>query len=305
MRPRETRRAEQFDSALKTFDSDVRRLPGIAETATRQAFLEQLVESVRRVDFIGAISRRSVSMLRADPTSSIFDPIRAARLHQQAGRIDEACWLVFLSVHFGKNRRTGWVLARDVYGGLGCDTWDWERTSSNPSTFRSWLANSQTRLKQTGHFGNHRKYQSLDAYKPVGTGAAIESYVRWIKPPRTHAMLFDEARRQAGANRRMMFDWLYRSMGSVVSFGRTGRFDYLTMLGKLELAPIEPGSTYMTGATGPLDGARLLFGKKPAVGQLDNWLVQLGDHLGVSMQVIEDALCNWQKSPDAFEGFRG
>ena len=34
----------------------------------------------------------------------------------------------------------------------------------------------------------------------------------------------------------------------------------LTMVGKLQLANIEPGSTYMNGATGPLDGGRLLFG---------------------------------------------
>ena len=83
----------------------------------------------------------------------------------------------------------------------------------------------------------------------------------------------------------------------------------LTMIGKLDLAPIEPGSTYMEGATGPLKGARLLFfGTKDAdIGRatLDQLAIQLESKIGVGMQVIEDALCNWQKSPSKFKRFRG
>jgi hypothetical protein len=34
-------------------------------------------------------------------------------------------------------------------------------------------------------------------------------------------------------------------------------------------------------------------------------VVKLGDALGVGMQVMEDSLCNWQKSPEAYVPFRG
>ena len=99
-------------------------------------------------------------------------------------------------------------------------------------------------------------------------------------------------------------------MRSVGSFGRTARFDYLNMIAKLDLAKIEPGSTYMTGATGPLKGARLLFGAPGAKAkptQLNAWLIELDASLGLEMglQVLEDALCNWQKSPARFKPFRG
>ena len=80
------------------------------------------------------------------------------------------------------------------------------------------------------------------------------------------------------------------------------------MVGKLDLAPIEPGSTYMPGATGPLTGARLLFGKpKATAAALDGQLVLLNAYLKLrfGMQVLEDALCNWQKSPAKFVPFRG
>lgn len=87
------------------------------------------------------------------------------------------------------------------------------------------------------------------------------------------------------------------------------KFDYLAMLGKLGLADIEPTSTYVRESTGPLLGARLLFRgdreNKADDKQLDGWLVELGGDLGVGQQVIEDAICNWQKSPAKFLAFRG
>jgi hypothetical protein len=92
---------------------------------------------------------------------------------------------------------------------------------------------------------------------------------------------------------------------NVLRFGRLARFDYLAMLGKLGLAGIKPGSTYLNGATGPLRGARLLFGVTANHSVLDGWLGELDEELQVGMQVMEDALCNWQKSPSVFEPFRG
>ena len=94
-----------------------------------------------------------------------------------------------------------------------------------------------------------------------------------------------------------------------MGFGRLGKFDFLTMLGKLGVAPIEPGSAYLVGATGPLQGARLLFANDPKakVGprELDARLTKLDSYLSVGMQVLEDSLCNWQKSPRRFVSFRG
>lgn len=314
MRPKDRRRARRLDARLRAFARH-RPLPGIRPPAHRTAFLEQLVESLRRIEYITLIRRRPVSALRADPSSDLFDPLKAAVLRQSQGQIDEAFWLVFISVYFGKNRRTGWRLARDVYGGLGSGVWDWARISRSPGTFRQWLAAHQATLRGADgvarHFGNHRKYETLDASSAKGPAAAFESYVKWVAPPRTHQLLIQDALRQAGGNPRQAFDRLYRSM-AVASFGRTAEFDYLTMIGKLGLAPIEPGATYMHGATGPLSGARLLFGgrkKAPlAPSDLEAWLLQLDArlHLGThGMQVLEDALCNWQKSPRIFVPFRG
>ena len=126
MRPRDRREAQRLETALDEFHRNEQSLPGIQSAARRQALIEQVLESIRRVKYVGVVAQRDISPLRADPTSELFDPIKAALIHQRQGRIDEAFWLVFLSVHFGRHGRSGWRLARDVYGRLGGPVWsDW------------------------------------------------------------------------------------------------------------------------------------------------------------------------------------
>lgn len=313
MNVNDVKRAQRLDVSLRAYEVARRKLVGIQNAVNRATFVGQLVESIRRIEYVLLISTRPPSRLRTDPLSDQFDPLKAAIWHRQQGDIDEAFWLVFLSVHFGRHGRDGWRLCRDAYAGPRLSpTWTWSYTTSNLSSVRTWLASQTAAWKTDGvprRFGNHRKYQSLDAWAKNGTGAALESYVEWVGRHKNHQGLIEDAQSQVGTAPREMFDCLYNSMNAVASFGRTAKFDYLTMVGKLGLASIEPGSTYMNGATGPLSGAKLLFVGdtkariSPSV--LEEWLVQLGAGLGVGMQVLEDALCNWQKSPVQFKRFRG
>jgi hypothetical protein len=311
VRPRDLSLEAALDAGLLSFATK-HRMPGITRSVCRNCLIEQLVESTRRIKYISVIRNQNLSDLRLDPNSELFDPLKAAILHQRRQDVDEAFWMVFFFVHFGKHRSTGWRLARDIYGALGSSkNWTWERVSSNPKAFRRWLDSNITRLQNDGiarHFGNHRKYESLDAQSDRGTGAAVESYVHWVGPDRTHQRIIDQALTWARGNPRKAFDYLFHSM-KVASFGRTAKFDYLTMLAKLHLAQIDAGSPYLSGSSGPLRGARLLFGGnvntdiKPT--QLNNWLVELARDLKVDMQTLEDGLCNWQKSPELFKPFRG
>ncbi len=308
--------ATRMEDRLRAFEEKIRPLPGIAKDVRRQAFIRQIIDSVHRIRYVSVILTRKLSPHRADPSSSLFDPLKASILHQRAGQFDEACWLVFLSVHFGKNRKTGWRLARDIYGALGAKQgWTWARVSLHPEKFRQWLAEHRAQLEGgdgvARHFGNHRKYQSLSATSPSGTGAAVESYVRWVLSKKDHLAVFRDALNTVGQDSRKAFDALYHSLGAVSSFGRMAKFDYLTMIGKMELAKIEPPATYMQGATGPYVGSKLLFARngKEEVSrkEIETWLAELDRilQLPFGMQVLEDAICNWQKSPNRFKRFRG
>ena len=303
MRPGDKERFTKIDSALLRFDSEVTPLPGAKEEVARSVLVEQIVESLRRIEYAHFIRDHSIDPERTNPASAIFDPIRAAAFRMRRGEVDEAFWLVFLSIHFGKHSKDGWHLARDVYGALGGKPWNWSRVSNNPESFRRWLAANEKTLKSDGvsrRFSNHRKYQSLSASSKAGTGATVASYVSWVAPPRTHSELLRDVHKKVGQNPRAVFNHMYQSMDVVVGFGRLAKFDFLTMLGKLGIASIVPGSAYLNGATGPLSGARLLFGGTAhaniSAQDLDVRLLELDSRLNVGMQVLEDSLCNWQKS---------
>ena len=96
---------------------------------------------------------------------------------------------------------------------------------------------------------------------------------------------------------------------AIPRFGRLAKFDFLALLGRMDLAPLKPGSAYLRGATGPLRGARLLVdgdaNSRTNPDSLDEILQRLDQTLDVGMQVMEDSICNWQKSPRKFVHFRG
>jgi hypothetical protein len=309
VRPSDRKRAASLGQKLIKFDSEVIALPGIKNGNALGVLVEQIVDSMRRIEFVHVIRDSDIDPRRADPSSPLFDPIRAAAYLLRKGENDEAFWLTFLATHFGKHARYGWGLVGAVYAGSNGAHWTWKRVSANISVFKTWLSKNESDLGARYSFSNHRKYQSLSASSRVGTGAVIESYIKWVAPPRTHQNMIHDLHVAFGQNPRTVFGALYKSMDAVIGFGRLGKFDFLTMLGKLGIAPIEPGSAYLVGATGPLDGAQLLFsgskGKVLKPRELEDHLVRLDEYLNVGMQVLEDSLCNWQKSPQKFISFKG
>lgn len=301
---------ETIGASLAQYEATHGQLPGIVVNQRRDVFIKQVIDSVRRVQYVSVVGSRPIDPRRANPHDDLFDPVKAAYFQKTAGHFNEACWLVFLLVHFGRHRMAGWRYTREVYGKLGDSPyWTWQRVSGNPQLFRTWLAQHQQQLLRNNQgrrgFGNHRKYTSMCANHPNGTGAAIESYVAWILGNGGHQQLFQTALNQYQNDPKRAFDWLYRSMNQVVSFGRMAKFDYLTMLSKMGLAQIQPGLAYLAGSTGPRDGAIAILGAGLSTRAMEVRLVDLASCLGVGMQEIEDSLCNWQKSPNVYCYFSG
>ena len=106
-------------------------LPGISDPSSCDVLVAQMVESIRRIRYVSVLQRIDISNRRTNPSDELFDPLRAAILSARQGAIEEAFWLVFLFVHFGKHRRGGWRYAREVYGALAAGfRWDWATTSA-------------------------------------------------------------------------------------------------------------------------------------------------------------------------------
>ena len=313
MSPGDRTRAERLVREIASFEAEAFPLPGLSGAGRAEAFVGQVIDSLRRVEFAHYIRDARHDPRRMDPASDLFDPLRAAVLRHRQGETDEAWWLVFLATHFGKHAVDGWRLAQDIYGRLGQPgLWDWAAVSGEGNGFQLWLVNNEATLSSgavSRRFSNHRKYESLKAGSAAGTASVFASYVAWIAPPRTADQMVRQLHRTVGQDPEAVFGALYNSMDAIRRFGRLGKFDFLTMLGKLGIAPVEPGSAFLKGATGPLGGARLLMGGRidapMSARSLDEKLSELGRRLGLGMQVLEDSLCNWQKSPDAYRQFRG
>lgn len=310
IRPVDQAEYERLSEALEDFSNNVRSLPGVATIQSRLCLVAQLIDSQRRrryvVDYLRSADIQESCL---DPSSGKFDPIRGAIILGRQGDVDEAAWLVFLSVHFGFHRTRKWALPAAFYGRLSeGGLWDWESTILDLSGVRTWLDVNRDRMRSMGlYFGNHRKYESLYGNSESGTGAAIASYVDWVQSTTASG-----ARPEAspGVTGEEQFRLAYESMKAVHRFGRTARFDYLTMLGKTDVFPgLLPDKPYLHDSTGPLAGARLLLDgtatSKAGATALTNELERLRLVLRVSNDVLEDGLCNWQKSPSSYLPFRG
>ena len=215
-------------ATLRRHSEEVRPLPGIAAAAARDTLALQFVASLRRESYYVLVQQKALSARRADPNDPSFEAERAVAYHLQQRNLDEAAWLVFLMTHFGRPEVTGWMRLKDVYGKLGAGIWDWRTVSKDPTAFTDWLTANWRRVR--GKFGSHRKYESLRDDSERSTGKVVESYVAWVGS-KGHAKLFADAVRRTGNDPHAIFDALYRTL-TVKSFGRLGKFDYLSLIGR-------------------------------------------------------------------------
>ncbi len=221
-------------------------------------------------------------------TNDIIALIQTAR---DSGDRDEAIWRSFLAAHFGRasadphdaHSASAFLCAfgEEPY-------WTWQRVHDDPGNLRTWLANHAADL-QSLSYGNHRKYESK---WPDDIWAVVESFVTLAERSGGPMKLVTLDGHKGDVA--MQFDALYRRLSPLWRFGRTGRFDFLVLMIDLRLISAEPSSCYLHGATGPLRGAKQLWGKRP-IGELEQLATDLAEQLGVSPVALEDALCNWQK----------
>ncbi len=298
--------AESFAAALKSFSETDTILKGIKDSSHLNVLIAQIIESERRIRYVAHMKSRRLSETVANPKNGGFNPILAAIYHVNNDNRDEAFWLIFLATHFSRHINDKWKLTNEIYGKLG-DTpfWTWKEIKENFDEFPEWLAVNQNELGMY-RFGNHRKYESLNPASEKGLIPVLKSYLEWVgndgHDKKINSLI-------SGINDPdVIFETLYKSLDDVFRWGRLAKFDHLTMLAKVGLLNASPGRTFLKDATGPKKGAAFLLtgdtSTKIDVLDTERTLQRLGKQLGVGQQVVEDALCNWQKSPGLFVPFR-
>jgi hypothetical protein len=270
----------------KEFANNVRRVLQdqhvVVSFNEREQFIDQLSRSVRQ---------RRVVAHRWSKNRQSDDIIGLIQKARDSGDSDEAVWRSFLAAHFGrasaKDEKSGSASA--FLCAFGAEPfWTCKRVSKAPGVLRRWLSDHAVDLKSLS-FGNHRKYESK---RPKAIWSVVESFLTLAEEYGGPQELFTIDGKESDAAK--CFDLLYRRLQPLRQFGRTGRFDFLSLLIELKLVVAEPGSCYLEGATGPLQGAKRLWGKR-SIGQLEQLAADLAERVSVSPMALEDALCNWQK----------
>lgn len=71
----------QLSSGLSALEQQGIQMPGIQSPENRDTLIAQMVDSIRRVEYVSAIRARQVSENRTNPNDNAFDPVRAAVWH--------------------------------------------------------------------------------------------------------------------------------------------------------------------------------------------------------------------------------
>ena len=300
-RIKDKKKFEQISSCLDTFHNDAFPLIGLMSPERRLVLVAQLIDSIRRVEYLRITSVRPKSPSLHTPYLGSFEPFSGAAVMHKTGRMDDACWLVYLATYFGKHKIDSWNLTEDFYGRFEQGgVWDWAAASQNPRAISDWLDTVYPHVTSRGRsrrFGSHRKFETLKP-GPKGTGHAMATYICWIEEHGSHQALISHVHEHVRQNPRTVYAYLYKDIAKVAKLGRLGKFDLLCNLSNLLIAPIFPDKAYIVGSTGPIAGAKFLLGNRLSTERLEDACAKLAVHLDVSPQVIEDALCNWQKSPE-------
>lgn len=298
----------QVSALIDTFHCAPFSLVGLTSPQRKSVLVAQIIDSIRRIEYLRLTSARARSASLYTPYSGSFQPLAGAVALQNAGRSDDAYWLVYLATHFGKHKTDGWNLTEDFYGRFGQGgVWDWAAASQDPLAIARWLQGNYPNVTSAGRsrrFGNHRKFETL---KPgsKGTGHALATYIQWVAAYGSHEAMINSVQGRVGQNPSEVFAFIYKELDQVAKLGRLGKFDLLCNLSNLFIAPIFPDKGYISQSTGPKAGSKMLFGNGLAIADIERACTKLAEHLDVSPQVIEDSLCNWQKSPENYIYFRG
>ena len=258
----------------------------------------QLIDSIEQEAAIKALLDSDIREQYCDPKSEEFNPIKAI-IYLKDKDYDEACWLSFLLIYTNDSEQADWAFMRKLYGGVGLNlktalTWQQVTKSFDQGmALFERLSSSLALSNPKPKFGHHRAYESIN-HLPL----AFSSYIDFINEQGGHQALFRP--KVSALDKTAYFQTLYALVRkNIYRFGRLSTFEYLCLLGKIDLAEVEPDSCYIAEASGPKRGAKLLFGMLDDA-KLDDHAIGLADYLNVGYQELEAAICHWQKSPDRY-----
>ena len=313
---------QEINELLSQYSSNNVEFLGIKDYSNKNALAEVIKNSSRQVNDIRkipkALKNKPINPDYWDPKEDIFNAKFGAVELCKDGQLDEAVWLIFLHTHFGDEEDCGGGggctptpsgssnLLKGVYGSFGLKpVWTFEEFKSEHENFLSTPHMTKENIKGLGKFSNHRKRETYD---PEAIYRVLREYKeKFLNPYENFSEMIEKIEDEIKRNPTEYFKHLYNRLDQtkyhIYRFGRLAIFDFLAMLGNLEIIPIEPDSVHLKGSSGPLFGANALINgdkskkkfKVDEVLNLEEKIDKLDKELNFGKQVLEDSICIWQK----------
>ncbi len=258
---------------------------------------KQTYDSIRRIEVYKAYEIRAI--LAVEKKQAFFDTSNPFVLGQRTDLSEEErIWIIFLATYFGKSDSSGWELFNRAAFDGNKSLISFKKIKEDPEKYFYYLESFD--FFENSKFSNHRKYTKKSLIGPKGLFTSMIYLINKME--------------QYCINEEMGFHEMYKLAEKIPNFGRLASFDFTSSLVKCGLKIEEPKSMYANYSTGPLQALELLLrltdsdftyqSKINLSHNLVEWFTTNSEIFMVG-QVLEDAICNWQKNPKKYIYYTG
>ncbi|MDL5514605.1 hypothetical protein QSE00_22525 [Arenibacter sp. M-2] len=264
---------------------------------TLSILAKQTYDSIRRIEIYKSYKLRAANAVKENK-----DFIHTSNPFVLAQRLDlnlhNRLWVLYLATYFGKSNRSKWTLFNRATFDHKNSIILFDEIKLDINKYFKYLSDFD--FFEGSAYSNHRKYTAKNLNGDKGVFKSMEYFANNIE--------------QYHSNKQMKFHELYLLSQKIPNFGRLASFDFSSSLVKCGFNVKEPESMYADHSTGPLQAIGLILrltnndtsanSKKKLSSDLVKWFSKSSDIFMIG-QVLEDAICNWQKDTRKYIRYTG
>jgi hypothetical protein len=258
---------------------------------------KQTFDSIRRIQIYKVYKIKAQQAVKDDKpfmyTSNPF--VLAQRMDLN---LQNRVWVLYLATYFGKSNKSKWSLFNRAVFRKDQAIIKFDEVNEDLDNYFKYLSSFDFFLDCD--YSNHRKFTAKKLLGEKGLFRSIEYFTKNIE-------LYS-------SENEMEFHEMYLLAKKIPGFGRLASFDFTSSLVKCGFNVKEPKSMYADHSTGPLAGLKLLLrltdnnfsyvSQKKLSSELMDWF-SINSNIFMTGQVLEDAICNWQKDTRKYVRYTG
>ena len=282
----------------KLWDRAINEILGKHINSTKLNVLaQQTFDSIRRIQIYVTYRERAMKAVKNKKTF-IYTSNPFILAQRSDLNIQNRVWILYLATYFGKSNKSKWELFYRATFRKDESLITFDQIQADLDKYFKYLSSFD--FFKDCDYSNHRKFTPKNLIEKNGVFNSIEYFVKNIKlyTPK------DE----------MEFHEMYLLSQKIPTFGRLSGFDFTSSMTKCGLNVKEPVSMYAEHSTGPLKALELLLkltnndasksSQKKLGSDLMDWFLK-NNKIFMTGQVLEDAICNWQKNTVKYIRYTG